>query len=194
MIQITILFVRTDSIYKTMAVECWDAERDATQYQGPGPIVAHPPCRAWGCLRKFARPRPGEKGLALWAVDKVRECGGVLEHPCGSRLWPEAGLPRPGKDGDQFGGFTLDVDQHWWGHRAQKRTWLYVCGCKRNEIPSMPIRITQAPCVITNMHGLRSGMTGYRKEVTKREREATPKEFAEWLIEVASRCSRKTEK
>lgn len=186
--RVAVLFVRKDSIYHEMDVDAWDARRDATNYHGPASIVAHPPCRSWGCLRKNAKPRPGEKELAPWAVEQIRKWGGVLEHPRGSSLWPHCNLPRPGQGRDQFGGFTLDVDQHRWGHRAQKRTWLYVCGCNRQDVPAMPIAITTAPCVITNKHGLRAGMPGYRPEVTKKEREATPPAFAAWLISIAQKC------
>ncbi|MWL55341.1 hypothetical protein GQL84_23735, partial [Escherichia coli] len=60
--------------------ECdvFDIERDARTFAGGMPVVAHPPCRAWGRLRKFAKPRPDEKALALFAVAQVRAFGGVL--------------------------------------------------------------------------------------------------------------------
>ena len=81
------LFVRADSIYKTLpGVDAYDIERDARTYDGPWPVVAHPPCRAWGRLRTFAKPRPDERNLARLAVALVREFGGVLEHPENSTL------------------------------------------------------------------------------------------------------------
>lgn len=77
MTTVAALFVRADSHYKTMAgVECYDMERDARTYDGPWPVVAHPPCRAWGRLRTFANPRPDERNLARLAVAMVREWGG----------------------------------------------------------------------------------------------------------------------
>ena len=186
---VAVLFVRGDSIYKSLpGLDAWDADRDARKYQGPYPIVAHPPCRGWGCLRAMSKHTSEEKECGPWAAAQVQKWGGVLEHPRGSSLWKAAALPRPGHGRDQFGGFTLDVDQHWWGHRAQKRTWLYVCGCRPADLPPMPITLTRAPCVITNTHGLRAGMPGYRKEVTKREREATPPAFAAWLVSLAELC------
>ncbi len=56
---VAVLFARADSHYKALqGVEVYDMERDARTYDGPWPVVAHPPCRAWGRLRQFANPRP----------------------------------------------------------------------------------------------------------------------------------------
>ncbi len=177
---VAILFARVDSVYKGMpGCDVWDIERDALRWPGGAPIVAHPPCRAWGSLRHFAKPRPGERDLAPWAVDRIRESGGVLEHPAASRLWPEYGLPAPGQR-DRFGGWTLPIDQDWFGHRAEKRTLLYVVGCGALSVPSMPLRLDPASHVIAQSRTLRDGgrlvkgMPGWRPEVSKSEREATP--------------------
>ena len=186
MTTVAALFVRADSIYKTLpGVDAWDIERDALRWPGGMPVVAHPPCRAWGSLRHFAKPRAGEKSLALFAVDQVRRWGGVLEHPARSTLWPVAGLPEPG-DADAFGGWTLVVDQHWWGHRAQKRTRLYVCGIEARDLPDMPMRLGEA----THTVGLWSGRDRVRcrPSIAKPEYEATPPEFARWLVDLAGRC------
>jgi hypothetical protein len=122
---ITALFVREDSIYKSFQIDCFDSQRDAKTFNGNNPVIAHPPCRAWGRLSQFAKPRPDEKELALFAVEVVRKNGGVLEHPYGSALWDVAKLPYPGNI-DDFGGYTLCVNQSWWGHKAQKKnTSLY---------------------------------------------------------------------
>ena len=73
---VAVLFARADSVYKTLeGCDVWDAERDARAYDGPWPVVAHPPCRAWGRLRTFANPRPDERNLARLAVALVREFG-----------------------------------------------------------------------------------------------------------------------
>ncbi|KAB0547869.1 hypothetical protein F7R01_10215 [Pseudomonas argentinensis] len=186
MTQVAVLFARSDSIYKTLsATDVWDAQRNALNWPGGAPVVAHPPCRAWGRLRTFAKPRPGEKELALWAVDKIRSHGGVLEHPASSLLWKEKPLPEPGEQ-DDWNGWTLVISQWWWGHRAEKLTRLYICGAKPSELPPMPYRMGEASHVIAqsslNQHLRR------RPEVSKKEREATPVELATWLIEVARIC------
>jgi hypothetical protein len=107
---VAVLFARADSHYKALpGVDVWDIERDALKWPGGHPVVAHPPCRAWGKLYYFAKPRPGEKDLALFAVKQIRRYGGVLEHPKDSKLWPAAGLPHPGHI-DEFGG--LDLAHH----------------------------------------------------------------------------------
>lgn len=183
---VAVLFARADSIYKTLDdCEVYDMDRDARTYDGPWPVVAHPPCRAWASLRNWAKPRDGEKDLAHFAIACVRRWGGVLEHPLLSTLWPVAGLPQPGER-DKFGGWTLIVDQNWWGHRARKRTRLYIVGIEPSEIPTMPIRLGEA----THTVGLWSGRDKQRcrPSIAKREYEATPPDLARWLVELASRC------
>lgn len=102
---VAVLFARSDSIYRTLpGCDVWDKARNALLWPGRMPAVAHPPCRGWGRLAHFARPEPGELALGLWAVSQVRWCGGVLEHPAWSKLWPAAGLPRPGEAPDRWGG------------------------------------------------------------------------------------------
>lgn len=183
---VAVLFAREDSIYKAMpGVDVFDIKRDARTWAGGSPVVAHPPCRAWGRLRMFAKPRPDEKQLALFAVDQVRKFGGVLEHPEGSTLWVAAGLPAPGK-ADRFGGWTLPVFQGWFGHKADKATLLYIVGCEPDRIPEIPLRLGAASHVLETR--IKRGQPGWRPSVTKAEREHTPSDFAVWLIELAKRC------
>jgi hypothetical protein len=113
------LFVRADSVYKTLPnVDAWDIGRDASGWPGGNPLIAHPPCRGWGRLRQFSFASAAEKQLARVAVVWVRLWGGVLEHPAESSLWIDQGMPRPGKfDGK---GYTMEIDQFHWGHRAEK--------------------------------------------------------------------------
>lgn len=188
MTTVAVLFARADSNYKMLpGCDVWDIERDARKWPGGAPVVTHPPCRAWGRLRHFTNPRPDEKELALWAVDQVRRFGGVLEHPVASTLWPTAGLPAPGAH-DAFGGWTLPIHQHWWGHRAEKATLLYIVGCAPAEIPQLPIILGEPTHVVQSRK-----REGYRPHITKAEREHTPPALAEWLCELARRCAIKQE-
>ncbi len=186
--EVAVLFARRDSIYKTIpGCEVWDFDRDALKWQGGSPIIGHPPCRAWGGLRAFAKPRPGERELATWCVDRIREEGGVLEHPAASLLWPEYGLPAPGRR-DRFGGFTIGIHQDWFGHRAEKATRLYVVGCDPRSIPPIPLKLEEPTHVINQTIRLSEGR--FRKpEVSKAEREHTPEPLAHWLVALARSTS-----
>jgi hypothetical protein len=177
---VAVLFARADSNYKALPdVDVWDAERDARRWPGGCPVVAHPPCRAWGRLRTFAKPRADEMNLARLAVALVREFGGVLEHPAGSTLWKAQRLPLPGER-DSYGGWTLAAPQKWWGHKAEKATWFYVVGCEPGDIPPLPFVMGDAPYVVQGR--------GRRPHIPKAEREHTPPALAEWLVELAARC------
>jgi hypothetical protein len=181
---VAVLFARADSIYKTLpGTDVWDIERNARLWPGGAPVVAHPPCRAWGRLRKFANPRKGERQLAIWSVRQVRRFGGVLKHPVGSLLWKKAGLPPPGQV-DRYGGWTLPIHQNWWGHRAEKATLLYIVGCAPGDTPPIPLRLGEATHVVQSRKRF-----DYRPHITKAEREHTPPELAQWLCELARRCA-----
>ena len=186
-VTVAVLFARSDSIYKTLpGTDVYDAERDARTWGGGLPVVAHPPCRAWGAFAMFAKPRDDEKALAPWAIEQIRKFGGVLEHPNASKLWPAMGLPEPGKT-DKFGGWTLPIHQHWFGHRAEKKTRLYIVGCKPQNIPDMPMVLGEATHVIGDVGRASKGTK--RPEVSKAEREHTPPALAVWLVELAKRCA-----
>lgn len=183
---VAVLFARADSNYKSITgCDVYDIERDARTYTGPFPVIAHPPCRAWGQLSFFAKPRADEKSLAPYAVDQIRRYGGVLEHPSKSKLWPDLGLPEPGKF-DEFGGWTLPIHQHWFGHRAEKKTRLYIVGCDPKNIPDMPMSLDYPTHVIGDSG--RVGLGNKRPEVSKAEREHTPPALAQWLVDLARRC------
>lgn len=138
---IAVLFARQDSRYKDFDIyDVYDIDRDARKYDGNYPVICHPPCRAWGRLSHMANPRPDEKDLAWFALDMVRKNGGILEHPKGSRLWAEAGLPLPGEFSDEFGGFTILIDQYHFGHVARKWTHLYIVGIDPKDLPEIPFR------------------------------------------------------
>jgi hypothetical protein len=180
---VSALFVRHDSIYKQLGIDCWDAERDARNFNQDNPVITHPPCRSWGKLRAFAKPVEGEKELAFLALRLVRLNGGILEHPRGSQLFPKY-LPLPGEY-DDFGGFTILINQHWYGHKAEKQTYLYICGCPFRQLPPIPLSFDAIECVIGSSTGKnRTGKT----ELSKADRERTPLNLALWLIHTARLC------
>lgn len=189
---VAVLFARADSIYKTLqGCDVYDIERDARTWLGGCPVVAHPPCRAWGRLRHMASPRHDEKQLAFYAVEAIRRFGGVLEHPKKSTLWASAGLPAPGKR-DKFGGWTLPINQNWFGHKAEKGTYLYVVGCEPKDIPDLPMVLGRAKYVVAtgSTNHIKHGAPGWRPSISKAEREHTPPDLAVWLVELARRCER----
>lgn len=169
--KIAVLYARKQSIYKKLCCDVWDKERDARLYRGRGPVVAHPPCRAWGRLKAFAKPEPGERDLAPLAVDVVRRNGGILEHPEGSTLWREKDMPRPVEGKDAFGGYTVLINQSDFGHRAQKATWLYIVGIDIPDLPRAPVELGFPDRLVT--------------QLGRAAREATPERLARWLVEVA---------
>lgn len=184
---ISVLFVAKNSVYKTLSdsagepLDCWDEERDAMLWPGGNPIVAHPPCRLFCALRHLSTAPIEEKQLAYWAVDQVREWGGVLEHPARSTLWENCVLPWPGER-DQYG-FTYSVDQFWFGHQARKPTWIYICGTTPRELPEVPLRFGHFKDIWGGKNRLTNGgrWSGSRS--------ATPPTFAKWLIQTAERCA-----
>lgn len=198
----------------SLSVDCWDASRDARKYDGPHPVVAHPPCGPWGRLRHLYRGN--EHDCAPRAVEQVRRWGGVLEHPAGSLLW-DNGLPckRPSgthckhaaEDGgpccecgyehlpysdhaeDSLGGYTIEVDQCEWGHVARKRTWLYLVGVPREalEAPPFPGR---EPTHYASGGRTKSSRNGGAvpedmKVCSAQQRRRTPQLFAEYLVRLA---------
>jgi len=47
--KIAALYVTPQGAYYNIDnVDPWDEERDARNYSGPWPVVAHPPCQRWG--------------------------------------------------------------------------------------------------------------------------------------------------
>lgn len=183
------LYVQTGGAYYGIeGVEPWDQKRDATEYAGPHPVIAHPPCARWSKLAHVVQARWGHKvgddgGLFAAALASVKEWGGVLEHPAETLAWPTFGLQRPPKMGwqrDMAGGWTCEVSQRNYGHRAQKMTWLYYVGAAPPPLldwrtpPPARLQISN----LTN-HG------GKLEWLPKAERARTPDAFRDVLITLA---------
>lgn len=180
---VAILFAARNSPYKSMP-ECdvWGDERDARNFRGREPVVAHPPCRLFCRLRHFSTAPASERELGLFAARVVRTNGGVLEHPYLSALWDYAGLPRPGTI-DSYGGFTLPVLQFWWGYDCYKPTWLYIVGVSLGNLPTIPYRMGRAPLTVSCSRAKRAGA-----EIAHSQRSSTVPSFARWLVHVAELC------
>ena len=191
---IAALFVANDSIYKTMGLDCYDIKRNAMTYQGEFPVIAHPPCQLWGKMAKInylrwggEHNKPGNDGGAFqFALDAVNRCGGVLEHPAGSYAWERHGLIRPPRSGwaKSGNGWVCEVWQSAYGHRANKRTWLYCFGT------SSPLEANWTRPIGTHQIGFpdKRGKTRNKPTVGKKEASATPPLFAEWLAALALTC------
>ena len=180
------LFCRSDSAYKKRPDwDVYDADRDALTWEGGMPCVCHPPCRTWGVLAHMAfNARPGEKQLALWSVDRVRENGGIIEHPSGSKLF-KGPLPDAGFFPDDFGGYTIEIDQFDFGHVAHKLTKIYICGITFDKLPKLPPKRFE--------HTDRSicGNVPGTKRCTQFQREYSPESLIDWFEITLSKIQEK---
>ena len=171
---VAILCARRDSVYKLLPdLEVFDADRDARSFGGGVPVVAHPPCRGWGRFRWRSNHDENELDLARFCVHACQANGGVLEHPAGSALWADMSLPLAATPSRRESGFTLCVDQSWWGHPARKRTWLYVVGLS-GRVPPLSYSLALPPTPVVHLG--------------RAARERTPPAFAEWLVALAKQC------
>jgi hypothetical protein len=187
------LFVaKGGSYYDLPGVDPWDVERDARRYQGPYPVVAHPPCQLWVnfAALNFKRyggehNRPGnDGGCFASALASVMRRGGVLEHPAGSKAWDVHGLGRPQGFGwyrAEDNGWSCEVWQSAYGHKARKRTWLYYV--PKNFVAPPELDWSRAPGV---------AQVGWfdriKPTLSKREAMATPPAFRDMLIDLARRA------
>jgi hypothetical protein len=179
----------------------WGVTRDARGYAGPHPVVAHPPCERWGRYwgggpsARVKRELGDDGGCFAHALESVRRCGGVLEHPEASHAWRAHGLHTPPRWGgwvvaDDRGGWTCCVEQGHYGHRARKATWLYACGV---ELPALRwgSEPDSASKALVSWCGNRvsAGMEG-RPRVGKRAASVTPPEFLSVLVAMARSAQR----
>jgi hypothetical protein len=150
------LFTCAASPYLVLGLDCYDFARDARTYRGSGRVICHPPCRSWGRYAHKANPFPGERELALWALDLARRNGGVVEHPASSSLWQHL-LP---------GEKTILIRQSDFGHRAEKLTRLFYA-----KMPRVPLLPDPLPVPTRTV-----------EDLCRQERERTPVRLAQWLV------------
>ena len=134
--------------------------------------------------------RPGNDGGKFeFALACVNRCGGVLEHPKNSRAWSEYGLVKPefGKWTRSGMGWTCEVWQSAYGHRANKATWLY---CVGNAAPPELRWDRPTGSHQVGFHDQR-GKEKNKPTLSRREANATPVDFALELIKMARPVSRK---
>ena len=186
---IAALYVETNGVYFHLeGVDPYDVTRDARKYDGPLSVVAHPPCERWCALAKANESRYGLKvgddgGTFEHARNCVRKFGGVLEHPARSLAWKAFGLRRPvlgewthSPDDDSY---VTEVYQSVYGHRAEKKTWLYYVGARPFDldwsIGKGIARISKGP-----------GSNMPLPQMSTKEACRSPIRFAETLIKLAS--------
>ncbi len=201
---IAALFVETDGCYFGLpGVDPWDEKRDARRYNGPYPVVAHPPCQRWGRFWHGSTRKPhqfklgDDNGCFAAALSAVRTWGGVLEHPADSHAWKHFRLNRPKRGagwqdaGD--GGYTCYVEQGHYGHMSRKPTWLYAYNIRRPELNWSRGEQRLHPIALKRYgyeKARRIGMTAMvgGKDKTK-IRNATPPEFRDLLLDMARICT-----
>jgi hypothetical protein len=193
---IAALYVERGGVYWDLeGVDPWDEARDARTYAGPWPVVAHPPCSRWCQLASVNEARYGQTigedgGCFEAALEAVHRWGGVLEHPALSLAWDRFSLPRPirgGWTGSMFApGFSTEVSQIAYGHRARKRTWLYSCGSRLIDLDW-----SEPPSEAWVSWG---DFDRYpdQPRLGKREAKATPIPFRDLLLDIARSCNRNT--
>jgi hypothetical protein len=201
---ISALYVTSLGTYFNLPnVDPWDKVRDARKYRGPHAVVAHPPCERWGRYWGGAPNKPNQyrlgedEGCFAAALTAVRNYGGILEHPKDSHAWSYFGLLKPPTVGgwieaDRYGGWTCCVEQGHYGHFSRKATWLYA---NSRWIPQLkwgssgqrihPVALAKHGYAKARRIGM-VAMVGGKNKIAIRE--ATPAEFRDILISIATRA------
>ena len=197
MIQVAALYVETDGVYFGLdGVDPWDENRDARLYEGPWPIVAHPPCARWckmwfGSFTNPVKKKGDDGGLFKRCLEQVRTYGGVIEHPAYSHAWSHFGIKRPSRGGGWVsagwdGGWTCHVNQGSYGHKCEKGTWLYVSGFRLSALPSLNWGRPKSSFRFTTMDMAKGKPV--RAALSHSERSKTPIPFRDLLISIAKQC------
>lgn len=172
-----------------LGVDAWPESRDARTYAGPHPVVAHPPCAAWGA---YSKPTPAstargplrgaDGGCFASALASVLRWGGVLEHPARSHAWSAFGLERPPIGGGwswcHGDRYVCEVEQGHYGHAARKKTWLFYVS------PSLPPALAWGESSPAARPGP-SHRRGIVERMSKRQRKVTPPAFRDMLLQLA---------
>lgn len=172
-----VLYVKQQSNYFKLDVECYDQVRNALSYSGKEPVIAHPPCRLFSRLKRFAKAPACEKILAYSAIATVRVNGGVVEHPNGSSLFADMNIPLDGSR-DAYGGYVRRVFMSDFGAKFKKDTLIYIVGVEPGNLPSYPISFDLPTMVIKRSK--RSVMP----YVSKKDRDMSPLLFCMYLIDI----------
>ncbi len=191
---IAALFVQKDGCYYGLpGVDPWDLERDARKYNGPHPVVAHPPCARWCRLAGLVEARWGLKrgddgGCFASALASVRRWGGVLEHPAFTDAFGAYGIGSPVSRGWQrtlCGGWVTTVQQAAYGHRARKETWLYAVS--KSPLPELAWGDYEGDAVVSSctVRGDGSFYRGTKDKLSAKAASATPIAFRDMLLSIA---------
>ena len=182
---IAALFVQRNGCYWNLeGVAPWDEARDARLYEGPWPVVAHPPCSRWCRLAGLVEARYGHKkgddgGCFSSALESVRRWGGVLEHPAYSDAFAAFGLPAP----HPRGGWQRTLEQGNYGHPARKATWLYA---NAPYLPALRWGSGSSGKALVSWCRNRRGLEmDTSPRVGKAQASKTPLEFRDLLLEIA---------
>jgi len=213
MIKIAALFIQRGGVYYGLPnVEPWGNEpgRDAKNYKGPHPVIAHPPCARWGRYwnggpaAKTKRKLGDDGGCFEAAFRAVCTWGGVLEHPEGSHAWRIFHIRKPPRQGGWIeaglfipNAWTCCVEQGHYGHPARKARWLFAVGHKKP--PELIWGRSHVSARFENSYRSpekrrRATKTGVVQRLSKRQREATPIPFRDVLIRIVQEICYDVEK